>query len=423
MTFIIIIMISLTPVDTMELDLYEAIDHALQNNPEIEQLKLDTRSAQAVVDEARSAFYPSVNASGYYAYMSDVSVFELDSILIPVGQHENYNYQVSLQQVLFTWGKLYNAYKISDLGKDIAQLDLIRKKQEIRYSVTDAFYGILILEQMVKLSTESLVQLERHAKSVETRYKAGLVPQYELLRAQVQVANLKPQMIEAENGLKLAREGFKMLLGLSLEHEFVLTGELQMVDEEFDLDDLIVRAIENRAELKNLKKFYKIAELSKSIAARANLPSLVAGATYARTKPFGLGGDDWGTNITFNIGFDFPIFTGFRNLAQYRQATLQVKSAELALENLKKGIILEVKQAFYNFQSAKQSIEAAQDNVKQAEKTYEIIDIRYRNGLATNLEFMDVQLAAMQARTNYLSALKDYYTAKAEIKKSIGKEE
>ena len=423
MTFIIIIMISLTPVDTMELDLYEAIDHALQNNPEIEQLKLDTRSAQAVVDEARSAFYPSVNASGYYAYMSDVSVFELDSILIPVGQHENYNYQVSLQQVLFTWGKLYNAYKISDLGKDIAQLDLIRKKQEIRYSVTDAFYGILILEQMVKLSTESLVQLERHAKSVETRYKAGLVPQYELLRAQVQVANLKPQMIEAENGLKLAREGFKMLLGLSLEHEFVLTGELQMVDEEFDLDDLIVRAIENRAELKNLKKLYKIAELSKSIAARANLPSLVAGATYARTKPFGLGGDDWGTNITFNIGFDFPIFTGFRNLAQYRQATLQVKSAELALENLKKGIILEVKQAFYNFQSAKQSIEAAQDNVKQAEKTYEIIDIRYRNGLATNLEFMDVQLAAMQARTNYLSALKDYYTAKAEIKKSIGKEE
>ena len=423
MTFIIIIMISLTPVDTMELDLYEAIDHALQNNPEIEQLKLDTRSAQAVVDEARSAFYPSVNASGYYAYMSDVSVFELDSILIPVGQHENYNYQVSLQQVLFTWGKLYNAYKISDLGKDIAQLDLIRKKQEIRYSVTDAFYGILILEQMVKLSTESLVQLERHAKSVETRYKAGLVPQYELLRAQVQVANLKPQMIEAENGLKLAREGFKMLLGLSLEHEFVLTGELQMVDEEFDLDDLIVRAIENRAELKNLKKFYKIAELSKSIAARANLPSLVAGATYARTKPFGLGGDDWGTNITFNIGFDFPIFTGFRNLAQYRQATLQVKSAELALENLKKGIIFEVKQAFYNFQSAKQSIEAAQDNVKQAEKTYEIIDIRYRNGLATNLEFMDVQLAAMQARTNYLSALKDYYTAKAEIKKSIGKEE
>lgn len=423
MAFILIFIIGIAPTDTLELSLYQAIDYALQNNPGIEQLTLDTGTAQAMLDEARSAFYPSITASGYYAYISDVAVFELDSILIPMGQHENYNYQVSLQQVLFTWGKIYNAYKISDLGKDIAQLDLVRKKQDVRYSVTDAFYGILILKEIVTLSRESLVQLERHAKSVETRYRAGLVPQFELLRAQVQVANVKPQLIKAENGLKLAREGFKMLMGLPLHQEFKLTGELQMADEEFNIDDLTAAALGNRVELKNLKKYARITELSKQIAARANLPSLVAGATYARTKPFGFGGDDWGTNITFNVGFDFPIFTGFRNVAQYKQATLQVKGAQLAFENLEKGIILEVKQAFYNFQAAKQSIAAAQDNVTQAEKTYKIIDIRYRNGLATNLEFMDVQLAAMQARTNYLSALKNYYTAKAEIKKATGKEE
>jgi outer membrane protein TolC len=405
MVFIFIFIISIAPTDTLELSLYQAIDYALQNNPEIEQLTLDAGTAQAMVDEARSAFYPSISASGYYAYMSDVAVFELDSIPIPMGQHENYNYQVTLQQVLFTWGKIYNAYKISDLGKDIAQLDMVRKRQEVRYSVTDAFYGILILKEMVNLSHESLAQLERHARSVETRYKAGLVPQFELLRAQVQVANLKPQMIGAENGLKLAQEGFKMLLGSPLQQEFKLTGELQMVDDEFDIDNLTAEAVKNRIELKNLKKYSRITELSKTIAARANLPSLVAGATYARTKPFGFGGDDWGTNITFNIGFDFPIFTGFRNLAQYKQATLQVKGAQLALENLEKAIVFEVKQAFYNSQAAKQSIAAAQDNVTQAEKTYKIIEIRYRNGLATNLEFMDVQLAAMQARTNYLAVL------------------
>ncbi|GAH59874.1 unnamed protein product, partial [marine sediment metagenome] len=231
MAFILIFIIGIAPTDTLELSLYQAIDYALQNNPGIEQLTLDTGTAQAMLDEARSAFYPSITASGYYAYISDVAVFELDSILIPMGQHENYNYQVSLQQVLFTWGKIYNAYKISDLGKDIAQLDLVRKKQDVRYSVTDAFYGILILKEIVTLSRESLVQLERHAKSVETRYRAGLVPQFELLRAQVQVANVKPQLIKAENGLKLAREGFKMLMGLPLHQEFKLTGELQMADE------------------------------------------------------------------------------------------------------------------------------------------------------------------------------------------------
>ena len=409
--------------DTLNITIEYAIKYALENNPEIVQSTLDFKTSQAKVDEARSVFYPNISASGYYAYLSDVAVFELDSVLIPMGQHENYNYQISLQQILFTWGKIYNAYRIAGLGKDIAQLNIIRKKQEVRNSVTDAFYGLLVLKEMVTLSHESLLQLERHANIVEKRYKAGLVPQFDLLRAQVQVANLKPQLIETENGLKLTQEGFKMLLGLPLQQEFKLTGKLQMVDEEFDIDNLITTALENRIELKNLNKLTDIAKYSKAIARRANLPTLVAGATYVRTKPFGFGGNDWGTNITFNVGFEFPIFTGFKNLAQYKQATLQLKGARLAFENLEKGITFEVKQAFYNFQAAKQSITAALENVAQAEKTYEIINTRYRSGLATNLEFMDVQLAAMQARTNYLSALKRYYTSRAEIQKAIGKEE
>ena len=423
MLIVLIFFMNISLGDTLNITIEYAIEYALENNPEIVQSTLDFKTSQAKVDEARSVFYPNISASGYYAYLSDVAVFELDSMLIPMGQHENYNYQISLQQVLFTWGKIYNAYRIAGLGKDVAQLNIIRKKQEVRNSVTDAFYGLLVLKEMVTLSHESLLQLERHANTVGKRYKAGLVPQFDLLRAQVQVANLKPQLIEAENGLKLAQEGFKMLLGLPLQQEFKLTGELQMVDEEFDIDDLITTALENRIELKNLNKLTDIAKYSKAIARRANLPTFVAGATYVRTKPFGFGGNDWGTNITFNVGFEFPIFTGFKNLAQYKQATLQLTGARLAFENLEKGITFEVKQAYYNLQAAKQSIAAAQDNVTQAEKTYKIIDIRYRNGLATNLEFMDVQLAAMQARTNYLSALKNYYTAKAEIKKAIGKEE
>lgn len=423
MLIVLIFLMNISLGDTLNITIEYAIEYALENNPEIVQSTLDFKTSQAKVDEARSVFYPNISASGYYAYLSDVAVFELDSMLIPMGQHENYNYQISLQQILFTWGKIYNAYRIAGLGKDVAQLNIIRKKQEIRNSVTDAFYGLLVLKEMVTLSHESLLQLERHTNTVEKRYKAGLVPQFDLLRAQVQVANLKPQLIEAENGLKLTQEGFKMLLGLPLQQEFKLTGELQMVDEEFDIDDLITTALENRIELKNLNKLTDIAKYSKAIARRANLPTLVAGATYVRTKPFGFGGNDWGTNITFNVGFEFPIFTGFKNLAQYKQATLQLTGARLAFENLEKGITFEVKQAFYNFQAAKQSIAAALENVAQAEKTYEIINTRYRSGLATNLEFMDVQLAAMQARTNYLSALKRYYTSRAEIQKAIGKEE
>ena len=409
--------------DTLHLTLDQAIDYALLNNPEIEQLSLTYEKSETQVGQARAAFYPSVTASGGYAYITNIPVFELDSIPISFGQSENYSLSVSAQQVLFAWGKIYNAYKITDLSSDIAELNVLRKQQELRYEVADAFYGLLVLEEMVKLSRESLDQLRRHTAAVETRYKAGLVPQFDLLRAQVQVANLKPQVIGAENGLKIAREGFKMLLGLDLDTDFMIEGDLQITQEDFVLDTLTEIALRERIELKNLKKYRQIAQLGKQIAARANLPTLVAGATYERVKPFGFMGDEWGSDVVFTLGFQMPLFSGFKNRYAYHEATLQKKEAELAYENLQKAVTFEVKQAYLNLQAAGEALETAQENVAQAEMAFSIIEKRYRSGLATNLEYMDAQLAAQQARTNYLSALKDYYTSRAGVYKAIGKEE
>jgi outer membrane protein TolC len=410
-------------LDTLHFTLDKAVDYALENNIEIEQLQVEFEKSQAQVGEALSAFYPSINARGGYTYITNIPVLEFEGMLMPMGQSENYSLSISLQQVIFSWGKIYNAYKISGIGKKITELNLVRKKQEVRYSVTDAFYGLLVLEEMVQLSKESLAQLKRHERAVETRYKAGLVPQFELLRAQVQVANLKPQVIEAEHGLKLAKEGFKMLLGMPLNNEFEVTGELKMADHAFNIEELIDYALNNRIELKNLKDVEKIAKLSQSIARRANLPTFVGGATYDYTKPFGFAGNEWGSNIIFNLGFEWPLFTGFKNLYQYKQAALAVKEAGLAFDNLEKAITLEVKKAYLNILAANELIVTAQENVGQAEKAFEIINTRYKNGLATNLEYMDAQLALMQAKTNCLAALKNYYTSKAEIYKAIGKEE
>jgi outer membrane protein len=423
MMLILALLIGMANGDTLNFTVDEAIDFALQNNPGIEQLNIEFQKSKERIGQAISSFYPEISATGYYAYISDVPIIEFDSIPIPFGTHENYNVQVSLQQVLFAWGKLYNAYRISDLAGDIAELNLLRKQQEIRYSVTDAFYGMLVLEEYVAQAQASLNQLEQFAASVETRYKAGLVSQFDLLRARVQVENLKPMVIESENALNLAREGFKLLLGMDLDNDFTLSGELRMVDEEFSLDELIASALQDRAEIKNLNKAEKIAHLNQQITRRTNLPTLVGGATYEQRKPFSFTGDDWGSSLTFNLGFQWPLFSGFSNVHKSREAALMLKEARLALENLERAIMVEVKQAYLTFLAAKGAIDAAQENVGQAETAFDIIETRYRNGLATNLEVLDTELAFRQAQVNYLTALKSYNTSLAEIYKAIGKEE
>jgi outer membrane protein len=423
MLAILALFLSMTGADTLTFTVEQAIDFALQKNPEVAQLTIEYERSQQQVGQAISSFYPKVTASGYFAYITDVPVIEFDSIPIPFGSNENYGLRLSLQQVLFTWGKLYNAYKISDLASDIAELSLVRKRQEIRYSVTDAFYGLLVLDEYTKQARASLEQLERFAASVETRFKAGLVSRFDLLRAQVQVENLKPQVIQSENALNLAREGFKLLLGMDLETEFLLAGELRMIEEDFSLDQLVEDAAENRVEIKNLKKTERIAQLAQAIARRANLPSVVGGATYERTKPFSITGDEWGSSLTFNIGFELPLFTGFNNLYKSREAGLVIKEARLALENLERAIIVEVKQAYLSYLAAKEAIDAAEKNVGQAREAFNIIETRYKSGLATNLEVLDTELAYRQAQVNYLTALKNYNTSLAEIYKSIGKED
>jgi outer membrane protein len=423
MLLLIITILGSAPEDTVQFTLNQAIEYALEHSPEIMQLEIEHEKSRTHVGQALSAFYPSITATGGYAYITDVPVIAFDSLLIPMGQSENYNVQISLQQVLFAWGKIYSAYRITDINRKITEMNLRRKSQEIRYAVTGAFYNLLVLEEMSKLTRESMTQLQRHAKAVETRYKAGLVSRFDLLRAQVQVANIKPQLIQVENGLQLAREAFKMLLGLELDTEFIIDGELKMIDEEYNLDTLVMKALSEREELKSVRGFERIAQLSKTIARRANLPTIVAGATYERQKPFSTTGDEWGSSIVFNVGFQWTLFNGFNNYYKHREATLQVQEAQLAYDNLKKGITLEVKQAYLSLESAGEVLVTAQENVDQAEMAFTIIETRYKNGLATNLEFMDAQLASMQARTNYLSALKDYYTSRAELFKAIGKEE
>ena len=413
----------ISSTDTLHLNIEQAIETALMNNAEVKQLRIEYEKMKWKTDEAISAWYPQISASGYYAYLSDLPIFTIDSMPVPMGQHENYSFQVSLQQVLFSWGKLHKAYKISALGEHIARLKLKRKEQELRYEVTNNFYNLLVLNEMVKLTEQSLEQLQLHADAVKKRFDAGLVPRFELLRAQVQVANLKPRLIEAKNGLRIAQEGFKLLLGLPLDQVVMPEGELKITEQEFQLDTLIQTALKQRIELRELKDTKSIARLGREIRARANLPTLVAGATYERKKPFGFTENEWGSNITFNIGFQFPLFTGFKNLAQYQEARLNLRQAELALDNLIRAIRFEVKRAYLDFLASKEKVESARENVEQAKKAFEIIETRYNNGLATNLEYLDTQLALTQAKTNYLLAIKDYHSARAEIFKAIGKEE
>ena len=458
---IILIILLVVPLSTLYssnkealvLTLDEAIQLALKQNKSILAVREKIREAEGRVIAARASFLPSLSWQASYTRIAQIPEIKMqmptgiDTVMVPVlnavgqptgdfvplpvavmeegtfsfGEPENYVTRATLQQPIFTWGRISNAYSLAQANLKAAQADYQRAINDLRFNVTESFYNVILAKEFVKLSEDSYAQLERHVTQVEDLYNAGMASKFDLLRARVQLANMKPQIIRAKNGLELAKSALKMLLGVNLDAELNLKGRLSYEPYEITLNEAIETALQQRPELIAMKYRKRVAEKGLAIAKAANKPSIFVACNYDYKKPKRMLETGWGSDWNVTVGLSLPIFTGFSYFGKVRKAAAQLGQVKLGLEQLVDGIKLEVKQVILDLEQSKEILEAQKDNVKQAEEALNIAEERYRNGLITNLEYMDTQLALTKARVEYLQALADYLIAKAKLERAIGR--
>jgi len=398
----------------MILSLEEAIDIALKNNKSILAAREKIREAEGGIITARAGFLPSVSLSGSYTRIAQIPAMKMqiptgidtvpvsvlnaigqptgDFVPLPVavmeegtfsfGEPENYTTRATLQQPIFTWGRISNAYSLAQANLKAARADYQKTINDLKFNVTQSFYNVILAKEFVKLSEDSYAQFEQHVDQVEDLYNAGMASKFDLLRTRVQLANMKPQTIRAKNGLELAEAALKMLLGVDL-----YTGL-------------------------NLKGI--------AIAKAANKPSVFVAYNYDYKKPKRMLETGWGSDWNVTVGLSLPIFAGFSYFGKVKQAAAQLGQVRFGIEQIVDGIKLEVKEAILSLEQNKEILEAQKDNVTQAEEALDIAEERYRNGLITNLEYMDVQLALTRARIEYLQTLADYRIARAKLERAMG---
>ena len=408
------------------LSLDQSLEIAFENNKSLLQKKENIQSAKFLVDQARSGFYPQLSFSGTYTYLGVVPSFTFafpggPEEKVEIGFHDNYNLGLSLQQPLFTWGRIRNSYHISQLGYQISQEELKRAKQEVKYQVESSFYRILLAEKLVEVREQALNNLDEHLRMVEARFKAGQASEFEVLRTKVQRTNAIPPLTQAKNTRDLALDSFKNLLGLDLKKNIKLAGELKFRPEEFNPDKSEVTALKQRPEIKSIKIQKKIAFKSLSIAKANNKPALYGVANYTYQNPF-YSVQKW--DYDWNIGFlvNINLFDGFATQSKVAQVKSTINELDIVEKQIQEGIKLEVTQAISDLNLAKENILSQEENVNQAKKALEIAKVQYAEGVITSLEEMDTELALTIAQTNYLQALSDYLVARAKYYKAIGGE-
>jgi outer membrane protein TolC len=334
---------------------------------------------------------------------------------------KDYQGSVNLALPVWAWGANRAGYQDARTTADIARSSIEGNRQEVALQVTQAFYGVLLAEQGLQVARDALAQAERQAELAAQRVAQGAASEFDLLRARVQVANLRPGVSRAEAMLRQARIGLNLLLGLSPEEPVELTGELSYAPVQFDLDNLKREAVAGRAELHSARLATQRAGLAISMARATRLPTLAISGTYSfRSDNVGLsrGFDD---SYMANLVLYVPLFDGFAARSRTAQARAGQQQARIMLDQTRRAIEAEVEQAFHDLRAAEQSHLAQIDNVAQAERALEIAQVSYENEMMTSVELMDSQLALTMARQNHFQSLYDYQVALARIEKAVGR--
>lgn len=414
--------------EKLTLTLEDSIRLALSQNPYHLASAEKVEAAKSQMREAAASFFPSLNAQGLQTL--DEKVFELEFPSFIPGQPpqrvkmdftRDYQFSVSLSVPLFTGGRLISGYKQARFNF-LSTKEGVRQSHHITvFSTKRAFYSYLLAEEFVSVAEEAVEVAEKHLKNVKNLYEVGMASKFDLLRSEVQVANLKPLLIRAKNSLKIIELNLKTLLGLDLSRPIEVKGELEYKAVESDLETAITVALQNRPEVNQLQYQRQMAKEMVKISRAAKFPTLALSGSYNFwADKLNFEKDNWQSFYAVNLVLSIPLFNGFATSARVAQSKALIKELELTQKGLGEIVEFEVRQAVLKLDEAKESILSQEKNVEQAKESLRIAELNFTEGLATTLDVSSAQAALSQAKTNYSQALYDYVMSLAELDKAKG---
>jgi outer membrane protein TolC len=303
---------------------------------------------------------------------------------------------------------------------------------DIALSVKQAYYDAVLAQERTAIVAMSVELAAEHLAQVRLRLDAGAASELEALTAEVELENLRPQLVQARNARDVALQNLKRLVNLPAEVEVGLTTQLVATTSagqtlaSIELPDLeaATAALRERATLRAAEAQVALTEEQADIARSAYLPSVSLSANLSRQAfPSELtfpSSGEWRDDWTVGFMVQWPLFQGFRRAADLDAANAQVQQAKLRVAQLHEGVRLEYSQALAELERAQAQVAAVSRTVEQAERVYSLNELRYTEGLATQLDVSNARLALQQARINQVQAYHDAYTALARAERALG---
>lgn len=415
------------------LSLSQAAAMALEKNPLRKAAAAEQRASLADIRMARSAFLPTITFSEsatrgndpVYAFGTRLrqgrftdADFRLNRLNhpTPIGDFVT---RFGGQWTLFDSFSNKLSFRRAKLMNDAAVQRLARADQETLFRVINAYYALLLAQKQVAVAEETLKTANAVLDRSKSRVEAGTVVESDALSAQVDVASRQQDLIRARNGVSLTRAQLNMALGAPADSVFETADVLaERALPAMTLHDAEKNALTQRPDLKQIEAQTSAQETGVKLARAAFGPRVNAfGSWQMDNAAFaGNGSNNWiaGAEVQFDL------FAGGRKQAQLSREKAMLERADAMKQAATDKIRLEVRQAFYDFDAARQMLEVSRASVAQAEESLRINQNRYEGGLTTITDLLRATDAARASRTSYWESVYRYQTSYAALELAAG---
>ena len=353
----------------------------------------------------------------------------IDFSKVGFGAQNQYQLAASGSLTLWSGGRVQAQNRAATAGRRSAEIELTSQRAQLALDVTEAYYDAVLAGRLVAIAESSLVWTEGTLRQTTLARQVGNQSEFELLRARVTRDNQVPVVLQRRTDRDLAYMRLKQLLNLPYAEALQLTSD---INEPADVGTVRSAAnaaptalgasadtsAGNRAAVRQLDEALKAQEAQLTIARREWLPSISVSSAYSRVA-FGRGGPptwgNWLNNWTVSLGANFPIFTGGRIRGEQLVARAGVEESRARLDQTRELAALDAQQTIAQLQQAEAALAASVGTTEQATRAYAIADVRYKEGISTQIELSESRLNLEQARMNRAQAARNLQVARMRL--------
>jgi len=410
--------------EPLVLDVRQCVQMTLERNAQVFSTEADVAAREAQHGQARSLRWPQVKGHAGYTYVDGmpVDLYSSGALSFIAGSISAEKYQVnagfSLEQVLYAGGRIQAAARAS---KYLARSEAWKREAalaELEFQARQGFHDALLARALVLVAEESVATFERHLADAKQMLEVGLISDFEVLRAQTELGARTAELETARGAERIAVVNLLRILALPQNTVVAVNGKIEWAPLDAPVETLVEEARANRPELRALAFGIEAARQQVAVKKAGYKPSAGARVMWEQVEG--------GTSIipegwTFNVGLEWELMAGGRRKYEVAEANAQLTSLEYQREDVDRLVELDVRQAFLRVKEAIAKIRAEKGTVALGLEGLRMAQLRFQEGVGTQVETLDAELALTSARTQLVRALRDYAVAAAALDKALGR--